>query len=335
MINKLILIGLIAILSACKPAKDERILVTVDGEMPASEIGMTLTHEHVLVDFIGADSTGYHRWDRSEVVRQVLPHLMELKEFGYRTMMECTPAYIGRDPVLLKILSDSSGLNLLTNTGYYGAANNQYLPDFVYRESAGELAERWIAEWVDGIEDTGIKPGFIKIGVAGDSLSSTHEKLVRAAAITHLETGLVIASHTGPAKLAFREMEILKEEGVSAQAFIWVHAQQEKEYEKYKEAALQGAWVSLDGVSENNITDYIERLDYMRSQDLLNRVIISHDAGWYRPGEPGGGQFRPFTAIHEYLVPALLQRGFTDEEVQQLLIGNPASAFSISVRMRP
>ena len=91
MIHKLLLIGLIVIFSSCKQAKDDRILVTVDGEIPADEIGMTLTHEHVLVDFIGADSTGYHRWDRSEVVRAVLPHLCrfsrkyrDLPRFSYK-----------------------------------------------------------------------------------------------------------------------------------------------------------------------------------------------------------------------------------------------------------
>jgi phosphotriesterase-related protein len=249
--------------------------------------------------------------------------------------MECTPAYLGRDPELLKMLSDSTGMNLLTNTGYYGARNNQHLPDHAFRESARELADRWIAEWTDGIEDTGIRPGFIKIGVASDTLSGTHEKLVRAAALTHLATGLVIASHTGPSRIAFREIEILKEEGVSPEAFIWVHAQSERDYEKYREAALQGAWVSLDGVSENNIGDYIDRLDYMRSRHLLDRVLLSHDAGWYRPGEPGGGSFRPYSAIHEYLMPALLKAGFTGEEVNRLLIDNPASAFRNSVKMNP
>ena len=326
--------GLIVLLNACCQQADRDTIVPTNGEIPAGEMGKTLTHEHVLVDFIGPDSTGYHRWDRSEVVRAVLPYLEELKEYGYRTLVECTPAYLGRDPVLLKILSDSSGLNILTNTGFYGAMNERYLPSFVYEESAGVLADRWIAEWNEGIEDTGIKPGFIKIGVDFDSLSPTHEKLVRAAAITHLETGLVIASHTGPANIAFRELEILDEEGVSPEAFIWVHAQVETEYEKYREAAQRGAWISLDGVSEKNIENYVERLNYLRSENLLDRVLISHDAGWYRPGESLGGQFRPYTAIHEHLVPALLQAGFTEDEVKQLLIGNPASAFTVSVKMK-
>ena len=335
MIQRIFFVGMLALLCACSPETGNGVVVTVKGEIPDGEMGKTLTHEHILVDFIGADSTGYHRWNREEVVQVVLPYLKEIREMGYKTLVDCSPEYLGRDPVLLKILSDSSGLNILTNTGLYGAMNNKFLPQYVYEETARELAGRWINEWKNGIEDTGIRPGFIKIGVSYDSLPALHEKLVRAAAITHRETGLVIASHTGPWKIAARELEILKEEGVSPEAFIWVHAQREKDYGKYREAAMQGAWVSLDGIREANTEQYVERLDYMRSQNLLGRVLLSHDAGWYSPGEPGGGNFRGYTAIHSFLVPALLEKGFARAQIDTMLIANPARAFTISKQCLP
>lgn len=65
--------------------------MTVTGEIPMSEIGKILHHEHLLVDFIGADSTGYHRWDKEEVVKKVLPYLLEIKTLGYKNLVECTP----------------------------------------------------------------------------------------------------------------------------------------------------------------------------------------------------------------------------------------------------
>ena len=141
----------------------------------------------------------------------VLPYLKQIKESGCQTFIECTPAYLGRDPLLLKELSISSGLNILTNTGYYGAGNNKYLPRFAFDESADQLSSRWVNEWENGIDGTGIRPGFIKIGVGSDSLSDLHKKIVTAAARTHLATGLTIASHTGPSLPAFQEIEILKE----------------------------------------------------------------------------------------------------------------------------
>src|SRR5688500_11035422 len=101
-------------------------VMTVNGSIPASQMKTTLIHEHILVDFIGADKTHKGRWNRAAVVRKVLPYLRELKKLGCNTLIECTPAYLGRDPELLKTLSDSSGLHILTNTGYYGAQKNKF-----------------------------------------------------------------------------------------------------------------------------------------------------------------------------------------------------------------
>ena len=78
-------------------------IITVTGKIPANAIGKTLHHEHLLVDFIGADSISYERWNRNEVVQKVLPYLLEIKKLGYKTLVDATPAYLGRDPKLLKM----------------------------------------------------------------------------------------------------------------------------------------------------------------------------------------------------------------------------------------
>ena len=136
-------------------------------------------------------------------------------------MLECTPAYLGRHPVLLRRLSEASGVQLITNTGYYGARQNRYLPSHAFVESADQLAGRWIKEWEDGIAPGGIRPGFIKIGVEADSiLSDIHEKLLRAAARTHLRTGLTIVAHTGPDAPAGQQLNLLAGEGVAPEAFV-------------------------------------------------------------------------------------------------------------------
>lgn len=313
----------------CTPSNQSAQIMTVQGLMPASQMGISLIHEHVLVDFIGADSTHSGRWDRQEVFDKVMPYLLEVKQLGCQTIVECTPAYLGRDPLLLKMLADSSGLTILTNTGYYGAVDNKFLPPHAYTETPEQLAARWIAEWKDGIDGTGIRPGFIKISVNPDTLSELHEKLVRAAALTHLATGLTIASHTGPAIPAFEELAVLEEEGVDPSAFIWVHAQNEKDLAKHIAAASRGAWISFDGVRTDNIMDYVKRLTAMKEAGLLDRVLISHDAGWYRPGEPDGGTFRGYTAIFQDLLPALRQAGFSELEVKQLMMVNPVEAFGL------
>jgi phosphotriesterase-related protein len=134
---------------------------TVTGSVPPEKLGVVLPHEHVLVDFIGADRVSRSRYDPEEVYRVALPYLQRLRQAGCRTLVDCTPAYLGRDPKLLQRLSRASGLYILTNTGWYGPANDKYLPDRVHSLTAEQIASEWIAEGQKGIEGTGIRPGFI------------------------------------------------------------------------------------------------------------------------------------------------------------------------------
>ena len=328
------------IIIACKSGSDD-IVMTVNGPESPGKMGITLEHEHILVDFIGADSTGYFRWNKDSVIVKVLPVVLRAKEKGVKTIIDCTPAFLGRDPLLLKSLSRRSGINFITNTGYYGAVNNKYLPAGFYSIDAGELANIWIKEFKEGIENTGIKPGFIKIAVnPADTLSPEHTKIITAAAITHLQTGLTIASHTGPDNPAFAQIKILKDMGVDPSAFIWVHAQSGTPDGNLR-AAREGVWISLDNIRNRpesgpgapyTIEWYAERIVEMKKQGLLSRVLISHDSGWYDPDKPGGGTIDGFTDIFDYFIPVLKTKGFTDEEIDQVLIRNPQEAFKIKVR---
>src|SRR5437868_12536212 len=91
-----------------------REVMTVLGPISPRDMGATLPHEHVMLDFIGADKVSRDRYNRDTVFQAVLPHLEALSDFGCRTLVECTPAYIGRDPLLLKRLAVATGLQLLT-----------------------------------------------------------------------------------------------------------------------------------------------------------------------------------------------------------------------------
>ncbi|WP_332911155.1 phosphotriesterase [Algoriphagus boritolerans] len=237
--------------------------------------------------------------------------------------------FLAKDVLLLKELSEKSGIQILTNTGFYGAVGGKYLPDLVQTESAEQLAKRWIYEFESGIEGTGIKPGFIKISVnEADTLSEIDQKLVRAAGITHLNTGLTIASHTGTWKTAAQEVKILQEMGVEPSEFVWVHAQAEPDFENYRKAAEMGVWISLDGIGWA-IDPYVERLLFAKENGFLRNVLISHDAGWYDPAKPNGGDFQPFTNIFEELMPVLNSKGFTENDWKLLLVVNPKLAFSL------
>ncbi len=313
---------------------DDLTVVTVRGPVKADSLGPTLPHEHVLVDFIGADRIRPGRYDRAEVFRIVRPYLREVRALGCRTLCECTPAFLGRDVQLLLQLSRASGIHLVTNTGLYGAANDRYVPGYARRESAEELAERWTREFTDGIEGTSVRPGFVKIGVDPGPLSPIDRKLVVAAARTHRATGLTIAAHTGNGTAALEQMEILSSHGVATSAWIWVHAQNEPDLAIHEQVARAGGWVEFDGLSDRSVDRYVKLLEHMRSKGLLHRVLVSHDAGWYHVGEPGGGRFRPYTTLYRKLLPELRRRGWTDAEVHQLTVANPAEAFAVRRRLK-
>ncbi len=298
----------------------------------SGKLGVTLPHEHVLVDFIGADQVNPNRYNPDEVFVKVMPYLQKIKLQGCETLIECTPTYLGRDVELLQRLSKASGLTILTNTGYYGARQGKFLPPHAFTETADQLAARWISEVEQGIDSSGIKPGFLKISVDEGALSAVNEKIVKAAALTHLKTGLTIASHTGNGEAALAQLKLLQQYGVAGKAFIWVHAQNEKNAQWHQEAAKAGAWLEFDGISETSIKENVDILQNMKTAGLLNQVLISQDAGWYHVGEKQGGAFRGYETLFTTFLPALTKAGFTRTEIKQLTELNPSRAFAASIK---
>lgn len=303
---------------------------TVSGQIPAGNLGRVLIHEHVMEDFVGADKIAPGRYDAEEVLRITLPHLKSVKALGCNTLVECTPAYLGRDPGLLAQLADTSGLQIITNTGFYGAAGGRYVPRFAYSETAEAIAARWIGEFRDGIPPSGIHPGFIKIGVDAGPLSDINAKLITAAAFTHLETGLVIASHTGDGVAAMAQLLLLKKHAVPPSTFIWAHAQDEKNASLHQRAAAEGAWIEFDGISEETLRQNVAWVVEMKKAGYLRHMLISQDTGWYHVGEAGGGSFRGYDLLFTRFLPELYNAGMKEDDIRTLIIDNPRRALTPS-----
>ena len=276
-----------------------------------------LAHEHVMVDFIGADRIAAGRHDAEEVFQSARPRLEEVKPLGCVRLQECTPNFLGRDPRLMRRLADSVGIEIWTNTGLYAAANHKYLPQFARDESAEKLARRWEEEWRRGVD--GVKPRFIKIGVNKGPLHELDKKIVRAAALAAKETGLTVASHTGDGAAA---MEIFTSLGAKAGKFVWVHAQNEKDHAVHQRFAAAGGWVEFDGIHPQSMDWHAECVRFMSGAGLLGRTMISQDAGWYHVGEPGGGTYRGYALIYTDFLPR-----FDAAARKQLMVDNPRAAF--------
>ena len=327
------LVFLIA-LSSCR--RSESKVVTVTGEIPASAMGITLPNEHVLFDVAPIDSTSIYRYNRDSVVNRILPFFDELKSHKVQTFVDGTPEFMGRDPLLLAELSRRTGINILTGTGWYSVDGGKHLPKEINDLTAEEIAQIWIGEAKSGIGNTGIKPGFINIALDKSELTENDKKLTAAACLTHLETGLPILSRTGPALGAMFQLKILEKYGVDPSAFIWSHAMEENSKNKVLAVAEKGAWVLLDGIlpdmnAEVRISGMVQYLKLIRR---LDHVLLSHDGSGYRPGVPNGGTIRPYNEIFGSFRLLLLSEGITPQELDQVMIQNPAAAFGVKVRKK-
>jgi phosphotriesterase-related protein len=276
-----------------------------------------LVHEHVLVDFIGADQIRPGRYDRGEVFRIARPKLQELTRLGCRRLLECTPNFLGRAPELLARLSDAAGLEIWSNTGLYGASNHKYVPAFARTETAEQLASRWVAESREAW-----RPRFIKIGVNRGPLDELDRKLVQAAAIASRDTGLTIASHTGDGAAAIEQLEIITAAKVSPAKFVWVHAQNERDLALHEKAARAGAWVEFDGIGPKTAEFHLQCVRSLAEKGLLHRTLISQDSGWYHVGEAGGGEYRGYTYLYTVFLPRL-----DPAHISALMWENPRAAF--------
>lgn len=310
-------------------------IMAVNGYFEIGE-GIVLSHEHMLTDFRGKKIAEQNSYTLDHAFETIIPHLKQLKRQGVIAIFECTPEYIGRDVQLLKKLSDSSGIKIITNTGFYAAVDKKYLPEDIRDLSINDLYKIWQSEWLNGINQTDIRPGFIKLGVGSGKLDSVEEKLLTAAVKLSRETNLTIAMHTGDGEAAFSEYEIASRLKLRPEKMIWVHAQNGSNKERV-ELAKKGVWISLDGISEYNIPEYVAMIKVLQDNNLLDKLLISHDDGWSVNEqqdkqvklEPFKKGYRPFLAINSMLVPKLLQSNFSEAEIKLLLNINPKKAYSL------
>ena len=317
-------------------------VMTVNGPVDPADLGVCLPHEHLLSRF-GAAPAEPPEYDSRRVDDQVLPYLAYLKTLGIAAIADCTAYGFGRAPERLRQLGATSGLHLITNTGYYGAADDRYVPAAAYRLTAEQIATEWIGEFEAGIGDTGVRPGFVKTAVDPGPLSEIDAKLIHAAALTHRATGLTLAVHTGnnvPAAAQIRTL--LEGEGLAPDAWTWTHAQDVPDPEPLLNAAATGTWISLDGIKTpyyqngnlqgtSTLDRHLEHVLALREAGFLDRILLSHDGSAFPPAPAGP---RPMDFLSNTFLPLLRASGVSDEEIETLTVTNPARYFTIRKRLR-
>ena len=308
----------------------QKTIQTLKGSVDSTSLGLILPHEHLFTDLRGPQDPEYAQGDPAAVLKVVEPYLAEAAAAGATALVECSTVGVGRNLPVLQCLADATPVHIIAPTGVYRDA---FIPDALREVSEDYLADLWTKELTDGIEGTSIRAGFIKLAMSDDGPTPLEIRNLKAAVKASQRTGAVIGSHTIGGAVAKKEMDVLEEAGLALRRFIWIHAQSEPDISQLEEAARRGAYVELDSVG----APYQSQEDLLRvTMDLiaagfLDRLLLSHDAGWYSPGRPAGqpdGGYRGYTALMKDFLPSLLQGGATDEQVRQITVDNPARAFA-------
>ncbi len=309
-------------------------LQTIKGLVSTESLGLMLPHEHLFVDLRGPFAPHYGEAEPEAVAHLMKPYLDAAQAAGVTAFVDCAPVGVGRNIEVLKYLADITPIHIIAPTGTY---KDGFIPNDWLDISAGTLAEYWIRDLTEGIGDSGIQAGFIKIAMSDDGPRPIEVRSLKAAAIASKATGAVVGSHTIGGKAALAELDILEAAGHDLTRFIWIHAHTEPDVNVHLEAARRGAWVEFDAIGADKWFPEQDKLVdftlHLMEAGYGAQILLSHDAGWYDVGSPEGKPqpdgVRGYTALVDRFIPALRARGVSEAEIRQLTVTNPARAFGI------
>jgi phosphotriesterase-related protein len=308
------------------------IIRTLKGDVSVESLGLMLPHEHLFVDLRGPFVEGYGQGDPEQVRQVMQPSLDAIEKIGVTALVDCAPMGVGRNVEVLRYLADHTPIHIIAPTGVY---KEGFIPADLQDVSVEFLADLWAREITESMDGTDSRAGFIKVALVDNGPTEIEKRNLRAAAVASVRTGAVVACHTIGGRAAREEMDILEGAGLNLERFIWVHAHTEPDTAIHIEAAKRGVWVEFDAVGAvswhpqdallNSVVALIEA-------GYADHILLSHDSGWYEPGQPGGlpkDGIRGYMALFEQFIPALKGRGVTDETIQLMTVTNPARAFAI------
>lgn len=301
-------------------------LVTTLGPKTADEFGMILPHEHVFVDLRDPALPDFAQADAADVIALMAPELDRARAAGVTAIVECTPVGVGRRADLLKAVSDATQYPLVVPTGIY---REPWIPAWAHDASMETIRDWMLRELQDEIEESGVQAAWIKLSAGDDGLTAAETKILQAASAAGSATNAVIGSHTIRGRVVQDQLRIIEAAGYSPERFIWIHTQAESDFALHLEMARRGAWIEYDWIGNpDDDAQYIERIQRVLDAGLGDHLLLSHDRGWYSPGEPGGGIPKPFTYISETFLPKLRAAGIDEATIRQLTVTNPFRAFA-------
>ena len=323
-------------------------VATVRGPVETTDLGQTLMHEHI-VNITAEIEKEYPdlSWtnDKGAVLRSVADTLRQVKDRGIGTIVDCTALGHGRDIEAVQRINDQVDINIVVCTGIY---TYDYLSFFyqyghparkVDGKATDILTDMFIRDITEGIAGSGVKAGLIKSATDRAGVTPNIERILRAVARAHRETGAPITTHTDVAhRNGLDQQRIFADEGVDLSRVIIGHSGDSTDLGYLRALLDAGSTIGADrfglylpdmGLPEMDVR--IQTLQQLCAEGYSDRIVLSHDVTCYGDWIPSdfGADLTDWVQTHliDDVVPAMLKNGITTEQVDQMLVGNPRRIF--------
>jgi phosphotriesterase-related protein len=314
------------------------VVETVRGPVALDALGRTLMHEHVvllspeaLVNF--GHVWGARYWDEEGGVADAIAKLRRLREAGFETLVDATAIGWGRDVRRLARINEQVDVNIVVATGVYSFIE---LPPFLAYRSNDQIVELLVRELREGIDDTGIKAAFLKCCVEVHGIVGDIPRILSCVAAAAIETDSPVMVHTNAAHQTGRlALEFLLDAGVASHRIVIAHMGDSNDLDYQRTIAGSGAWLGHDRFHIEHFNpdaDRVRTLAALIDEGYAGQIHLGHDAGAFHDFMVGNpifeGEVADWLHIPTRILPALLEAGVTQAQIDELLLENPRRFFA-------
>jgi phosphotriesterase-related protein len=311
---------------------------TARGLVDVDSLGRTLMHEHVFIVTEEVRQNYPAEWSEDDRVDDAIAKLNALAARGGQTIVDPTVVGLGRDIKRIIRVADGADLNIIVATGLY--TYNELPFYFNYRfpgaDGADPMVAMFVGDLTDGIAGTGVKAAFLKCAIDEPGLTAGVERVMRAVSRAHRETGAPITVHTHPGSGTGRDvLRVLREEGADLTKVVLGHSGDTADLDYLSELADAGCLLGMDRFGLDvllPLEDRVATVVAMCERGYAGSMVLSQDANCYFDWGPPElkSMFLPkwhYEHLFDDVLPALRERGVTDEQIDTMLIGNPRRYF--------
>jgi phosphotriesterase-related protein len=308
---------------------------TVRGPVDGGILGSTLMHEHVFVLSPEIEKTAAE-WDEEGARAIAVQRLRELKDHGVDTIVDLTVIGLGRyTPRIVAVAEQVPDINIVAATGVY---TYNEVPMFFHFRGPGTLlggpepmTELFVREIRDGIGDTGVRAGILKCATDTAGITPGVERVLRAVARAHRETGTPITTHTPtpPQPWGLEQQRILADEGVDLAQVVIGHSGGTLDTAYHEAVLANGSYLGFDhfGIGTIPLDQRVESVRLLCERGFADRIVLSHDAmchvDWFPPEVAGAWKDWRWTHIPDDVLPAMRHAGISETDITTMMVDNP------------